>query len=76
VIGRKVKGSAEYGKEEKSELMGNVHMNSKVVKSDGKITRNYKQFFLSYLVLYRLPLFALLLFVLGVLLLVVWCVLW
>jgi hypothetical protein len=57
-------------------------MNSKVVRSDGlgesvsaisveKITRNNKQFFPRYLVLYRLPLCSLLLVVLGVLLLVV-----
>jgi hypothetical protein len=35
VIGREVKGRAEYGKEVISELMGNVHINSKVVRSDG-----------------------------------------
>jgi hypothetical protein len=35
-----VKGSSEQGREEKSELMGNVHMSSVE-----KITRNYKQFF-------------------------------
>jgi hypothetical protein len=26
-----------WGREEKSELMGNVHMNSKVVRSDGLV---------------------------------------
>jgi hypothetical protein len=35
VIGREVKGSAEQGRDEKNELMGNVHMGSKVVRSDG-----------------------------------------
>jgi hypothetical protein len=30
-----VKGSAEQGREEKSELMRNVRMNSRVARSDG-----------------------------------------